>query len=105
MSYDEMSYEELEEALNTKITDLQNVKHAIEKLQEALNDIADIEYDGIGASYNNLETEKDALDDIRLGIETDIEEIEYNMSILEDTYDLKAELKEREREYREMQGF
>lgn len=106
-NYEDMNYEELTEEQDLLITMLTDVKNALADLDRALNNLADVGTDVIGTDvinklYDELEDIRNVLDEEKTGIEIDLEEIESQMRILEDTYD---EYDERNREYREMQGF
>lgn len=101
-NYEDMNYEELVEEQDLLITMLTDVKNAIADLDRALNNLADVGTDVINKLYDELEDIRNVLDEEKTGIEIDLEEIEAQMRILEDTYD---EYDERNREYRQMQGF
>lgn len=101
-NYEDMNYEELVEEQDLLITMLTDVKSALADLDRALNNLADVGTDVINKLYDELEDIRNVLDEEKTGIEIDLEEIESQMRILEDTYD---EYDERNREYREMQGF
>lgn len=101
-NYEDMNYEELTEEQDLLITMLTDVKNALADLDRALNNLADVGTDVINKLYDELENIRNVLDEEKTGIEIDLEEIESQMRILEDTYD---EYDERNREYREMQGF
>lgn len=101
-NYEDMNYEELVEEQDLLITMLTDVKNALADLDRALNNLADVGTDVINKLYDELEDIRNVLDEEKTGIEIDLEEIESQMRILEDTYD---EYDERNREYREMQGF
>ena len=101
-NYEGMNYEELTEEQDLLITMLTDVKNALADLDRALNNLADVGTDVINKLYDELEDIRNVLDEEKTGIEIDLEEIESQMRILEDTYD---EYDERNREYREMQGF
>lgn len=101
-NYEDMNYEELTEEQDLLITMLTDVKNALADLDRALNNLADVGTDVINKLYDELEDIRNVLDEEKTGIEIDLEEIESQMRILEDTYD---EYDERNREYREMQGF
>lgn len=91
-----MDYEELEEELKTKRSELKNIKHALEKLKEVLSNIGDITYEGVNASFDKLEEEYNFLGEVKTGLKIDIDDIENQMAILEDAYD---EFAERNSEY------
>lgn len=101
-NYEDMNYDELVEEQDLLITMLTDVKNALADLDRALNNLADVGTDVINKLYDELEDIRNVLDEEKTGIEIDLEEIESQMRILEDTYD---EYDERNREYREMQGF
>lgn len=101
-NYEDMNYEELVEEQDLLITMLTDVKNALADLDRALNNLADVGTDVINKLYDELEDIRNVLDEEKTGIEIDLGEIESQMRILEDTYD---EYDERNREYREMQGF
>lgn len=101
-NYEDMNYEELTEEQDLLITMLTDVKNALADLDRALNNLADVGTDVINKLYDELEDIRNVLDEEKTGIEIDLEEIETQMRILEDTYD---EYDERNREYRQMQGF
>ena len=101
-NYEDMNYEELTEEQDLLITMLTDVKNALADLDRALNNLADVGTDVINKLYDELEDIRNVLDEEKTGIEIDLEEIEAQMRILEDTYD---EYDERNREYRQMQGF
>lgn len=101
-NYEDMNYEELTEEQDLLITMLTDVKNALADLDRALNNLADVGTDVINKLYDELEDIRNVLDEEKTGIEIDLEEIESQMRILEDTYD---EYDERNREYRQMQGF
>lgn len=96
--YNEMSNEELEEIkenLEVQVKDLLNAK---ERLFKALNDIPEIdECDYLNKCIEESIREVDAL---LKSISNDIEDI---IDILEE--DRSSEYTERQREYRDMQGF
>ena len=96
MNLDGLNYEELEEELEIKRTEFKDVTNALNKLKEVLNDLSDVSYDGAAASYNKLQEEYDLIDEIKTGLKIDIEDIEEQMAVLEDTYDDRSE---REHEY------
>lgn len=101
-NYEDMNYDELVEEQDLLITMLTDVKNALADLDRALNNLADVGTDVINKLYDELEDIRNVLDEEKTGIEIDLEEIESQMRILEDTYD---EYDERNREYRQMQGF
>lgn len=101
-NYEDMNYDELVEEQDLLITMLTDVKNALADLDRALNNLADVGTDVINKLYDELEDIRNVLDEEKTGIEIDLEEIETQMRILEDTYD---EYDERNREYRQMQGF
>ena len=77
-------------------TDLANIKHAIEKLEEARNDLNEI--DGLNDEFKMLEMILSALDDERLNKERKLENLEE-----EAYYEENEELwrKEKEQEQKE----
>lgn len=96
MGYDEMTREELEAAQEVLIIHLNDVKDMIEHLEKALNDIADVDYDGADGLYDYL---YQALDDSKTmlnNIKIDLDDIENQMAIIDDMYD---EFAERNSEY------
>lgn len=102
MSYEDMNYEELVEEQDLLLINLKDIENALDNIQKALHDIGDVGTDVTNSIYDELEDIRNVLDEEATGIKIDLEEIESHMRILEDTYD---EYNERNREYRQMQGF
>ena len=102
MNYEDMTYDELVEEQDLLLINLKDIENALDKIDKALNDIADVNTDVMSNIYDELEDIRNVIDEELTGIKIDLEEIESCMRILEDTYDNYSE---RQKEYREMQGF
>ena len=97
MNYYELSKLELEELKENRELDIENLMNSKDHLQKALNDITDIE----------------ECDDLIGYLEECIKEAEYNLTRISDDIkdiinamqDVEDDYNERQREYREMQGF
>lgn len=103
MNLEDLDIDELEELFEVKEVALGDLNNALENLQKAIYDIEDIEYDEIQGIVEQLNAEKKNLSDIKKFIEQDMEEIENQIETLQEWED--DDPNERDREYRDMQGF
>lgn len=85
-----MEKEELE-------VDIQNIKDAINKLVQAMNDIGDI--DGTDEQYQDLERIYDELDNERINLELALEQIEEDNGFEENKEQWKKEKEEQVEEF------
>ena len=77
--------------------DILNIKDAYDNILKAINDLADV--DGLDEEYKQLDLMAQTIDDKRIELEAELENLEEEAYLQENEEQWKSEQKERENEY------